>query len=175
MKISSHCERRTNGVNLDEKIDFEFSHDIEVSLCEELPTPLVFGQTSWYGYSHVYFIKDKNTLGIQKKVTAVLKPLQAQIRGQLVIYRTDSEQEVQNRRLSFSPILYNSVYYSHRQLRLQLQSTTPITTPLYRAYYRLLQKIRPPRLLLLPSLPRSSSLSEPRTSRSIISRIVNIA
>ncbi len=58
-------------------------------------------------------------------MTAVLRPLQAQIRGELVVYRTDSEQEVRNRRLSYSPILYNSVYNSN----LQLQSTTPIYYP----------------------------------------------
>jgi hypothetical protein len=65
------------------------------------------------------------------------------------------------------------------QLRLQLR----YTTPLYRAYFRLPWKIRLPRqlllplprqlLLLLPPIPRLSSSSEPRTSRSIVSRIVN--
>ncbi len=54
----------------------------------------------------------------------------------------------------------NSVYDSNIQLQY--------TTPLYRVYYR-----SPRKLLLLPLLPRSSSPSEPRTSRSIISRIVN--
>jgi hypothetical protein len=105
-----------------------------------------------------------------QKVTAVLRPLQARIRGQSVVYWTDSEQEVQNRRFSPSSIFYNSFYNSLRQLRLQLQSTTPR----YYYYYQLPWKVCLPRLLLLPSLPRSSSPSEPRTSRSIISRIVNI-
>ncbi len=116
-------------------------------------------------------LRIKNTLGIQKKVTTVLRPLQARFRGQLVVYRTDSEQEVRNRRLSLPPIFYNSVYNSRRQLRLQLQSTTP---RYYYYYYRLPRKICLPRLLLLLPLPRSSSPSEPRTLRNIISRTVNI-
>jgi hypothetical protein len=76
----------------------------------------------------VYFIKDKNTLGIQKKVTTVLRPLQAKVRVHLVVHRTDSEQEVQSRRLSPpSDIL---------QLRLRHQSTTSI-------YYPALQSLLP--------------------------------
>ncbi len=64
----------------------------------------------------------------------------------------------------------NSVYNSDLQL-------LP-TTSFYRANYRLPRKIRLPSQLLLPlqllpSLPRSSSPSEPRTSKSIVSRIVN--
>ncbi len=31
---------------------------------------------------------------VHRKVTAVLRPQQARIRGQLVVYRTDSEREV---------------------------------------------------------------------------------
>jgi hypothetical protein len=72
------------------------------------------------------------------------------------------------------PTLYNSC----RQLRLQLQSTTPLYYSALQSFYRLPWKTRLPSqlllsLLLLPSLPRSSSPSEPRTSRSIVSRIVN--
>jgi hypothetical protein len=56
-------------------------------------------------------------------MTAVLRPLQAQIRGQLVVYRTDSEQEVQKQEtLLLSDTL---------QLRLQLLPTTPFTAPTY--------------------------------------------
>jgi hypothetical protein len=77
-------------------------------------------------------LRIKNTLRIKRKVpqkvTAVLRPLQAWFRGQLVVYRTDSEQEVRNRRLSLPPILYNSVYNSQPQLSLQLQDITTTTT-----------------------------------------------
>ncbi len=81
----------------------------------------------------MYFIKDKKIHWESKrkcpqKVTAVLRPLQARIRGQLVVYRTDSEQEVQNRRLS-PDIL---------QLLLQLPPTTPSTTPIYNSEILLL-------------------------------------
>jgi hypothetical protein len=70
-------------------------------------------------------------------VTAVLRPLQARIRGQLVVYRTDSGKEVRNRRLSFPSIFYNSVYNSNLQLR---DTTTTTTTdyrgrPAYHDYY----------------------------------------
>ncbi len=82
--------------------------------------------------NHTYILlRIKNTLGIQKKVTAVLRPLQAWIRRQLVVYRTDSEQEVLSRRLPFSPMFYNSVYNSRQQLRLQLPPTAPSTTLIY--------------------------------------------
>jgi hypothetical protein len=67
----------------------------------------------------MYFIKDKKYTWIQRKVATVLRPLWAWNRGQLVVHRTDSEQEVQNRRLS--PFLDT----------LQLPLTTPPTTPLY--------------------------------------------
>jgi hypothetical protein len=113
-------------------------------------------------------LRIKNTLGIQRKVTAVLRLLQAWIRGQLVVYRTDTEQEVRNRRLSLLPIFYNSC----QQLCLQLQYTT--LTYYYYYYYWLPQKIHLPRLLLLSPLPRLSSNSEPRTSRSIVPRIVKL-
>ncbi len=94
----------------------------------------------------------KNTLGIQKKgpqkVIAVLRPPQARIRGQLIVYRTDSEQEQETlpssdalcTTLSTTPA-GNSVYNSNLQLRY--------TTTHYRAYYRLPRKILLPRLLLL--------------------------
>jgi hypothetical protein len=55
-------------------------------------------------------------------VTAVLRPQQARIRGQLVAYRTDSGQEAQNRRFSFHPILYNFC------LLLRDTTTTATTT-----------------------------------------------
>jgi hypothetical protein len=68
-------------------------------------------------------------------VTAVLRPQQARIRGQLVVYRTDSGQEVRNRRFSLPPIFYNSIC----SLNLQLQDTTIIYCgrPAYYYYYRL--------------------------------------
>jgi hypothetical protein len=53
-------------------------------------------------------------------VTAVLRPQQARIRGQLVVYRTDSGQEVRNRRFSSALIFYN--------FRLLLRDTTTTTT-----------------------------------------------
>jgi hypothetical protein len=59
-------------------------------------------------------------------MTVVLRPLQARIRGQLVVYRTDSGQEVRNRRFSFPR-----------------HSATPSTTPIYNSEIPLL-------LLLLP-------------------------
>ncbi len=64
-------------------------------------------------------LRIKNTRGIHRKVATVLRPLWAWNRGQLVVHRTDSEQEVPNRRLSsFLDTL-------------QLLSTTPSTTPIY--------------------------------------------
>jgi hypothetical protein len=60
-------------------------------------------------------------------VNAVLRPLQARIRGQLVVYRTVSDQEVRNRRLSPPLIFYNSVYNSNLQLR-DITTTTTTTT-----------------------------------------------
>jgi hypothetical protein len=70
----------------------------------------------------VYFIKHKKYTQNPnpQKVTAVLRPLQARIRGQLLVYRADSKQEVLNRRLSLSPIFNNSIYNSHRKLCLLL-------------------------------------------------------
>jgi hypothetical protein len=53
-------------------------------------------------------------------VTAVLRPLQARIRGQLVVYRTDSGQEVRKQEI------------------LQRNSTTPSTTPIYNSEIQLL-------------------------------------
>ncbi len=71
-------------------------------------------------------LRIKNTLWIQKKVTAVLRPLQAQNGWQLVVYRTDSEQEVQKQEtLPSSDIL---------QLRLQLPPKTPSATPVYNSW-----------------------------------------
>jgi hypothetical protein len=61
-------------------------------------------------------------------VTAVLRPQQARIRGQLVVYRTDSGQEVRNRRFFSPPILYNS--------RLPLQDTATATTTATTDYWR---------------------------------------
>jgi hypothetical protein len=94
----------------------------------------------------------KNTLRIQnkklpQKVTTVLRLQQARTRGQLVNYRTDSGQEVRNRRTSLLLLLTNTA---------EVPPTT--TTTKYRGrsayyyYYRIPQKIR--LLLLLPSLPR---------------------
>jgi hypothetical protein len=114
-------------------------------------------------------LRIKNTLRIQRKVATVLRPLWAWNRGQLVVHRTDSEQEVQNRRLSLFPDT------------LQLPSTTPPTTPLYNSSLLLCsteKKIHLPSqlllpLLLLPPLQRSSPSSELRNSRGIILKIVN--
>ncbi len=61
----------------------------------------------------------KNTLGIQRKLATALRPLWAWNRGQLVVHRTDSKQEVRNRRLCLLPDT------------LQLPPTTPPTTPIY--------------------------------------------
>ncbi len=99
----------------------------------------------------MYFIKHKKIHSESKrkypqKVTAVLRPLQARIRGQLVIYRTDSQQEVRKQEtLPSSDILQLLL-----RLLLQLQSTTPRYYYHYYCYYRLPRKICLPRLLLLP-------------------------
>ncbi len=62
-------------------------------------------------------------------MTSVLRPQQARIKGQLVVYRTDSGQEVRNRRVSFPLIFYNS--------NLQPRDTTTTTDYLGRSghYY----------------------------------------
>jgi hypothetical protein len=62
------------------------------------------------------------------------------MRGQLVVFRSDSEQEVRNRRLSPPPIFYNSVYNSNLQLQDIITTTTATTTDYHRrsayhAYY----------------------------------------
>jgi hypothetical protein len=72
----------------------------------------------------------KNTLGIRnkkcsQKVTAVPRPQRARTRGQLVVYRTDSGQEVQDRRIS-----------SHLLLLLLLLSITGENPPNTTTYYR---------------------------------------
>jgi hypothetical protein len=119
----------------------------------------------------------KNTLGIQMKVTTESdrRPEAPAGQNQRTVscpqdrLRTGTGDSPFLRRsttLSTTPAS-NSVYNSNLQIWY--------TTPHYRAYYRLPRKIRLPRLLLLlPPLPRSSSPWEPRTSRSIVSRIINI-
>jgi hypothetical protein len=122
--FNNHAEKSpASGASSTMPIKLAFSHR-NLPFNPEVPCASV---AMWGVDNHAcILLRIKNTLGIQKKVTAVLRPLQAWLRGQLVVHRTDSKQEVRNRRLSFFPILYNSVYNSRWQLRLRLQSTTPI-------------------------------------------------
>jgi hypothetical protein len=111
----------------------------------------------------------RNTLGIQKKVSTESNrcPEAAARQNQ----RTVSC--LQDRLRTGGPKQETLLFLDILQVHLQLQSTTPRYHYYY--YYRLPRKIRLPHLqLLLSLLPMSSSPPEPRTSRSIISRIVNI-
>jgi hypothetical protein len=72
-------------------------------------------------------------------VTAVLRPQQARIGGQLVVYRTNSGQEVRNRRFSFPSIFCNF------RLLLRDTATTTTTTDYHgrSAYYYFYYYYRP--------------------------------
>ncbi len=72
----------------------------------------------------MYFIKDKKYTRNPKESDRCPEATAGPNQRRVSCLPTDSEQEVQNRRLSLPPIFYNSVYNSSQQLRYTTTTTT---------------------------------------------------
>ncbi len=119
----------------------------------------------------MYFIKDKKYTRNPKE-TSYCPEATVGLKQRTVSCPQDRLQTGGPKQETLSPPRYSTTPADNSAYNSDLQLLS--TTPLYRANYRLPGRIRlPSQILLLPPLPRTSLPSEPRTLRSIISRIVN--